>query len=154
MIDKNMVRGLIGGAVATIVMSGVMAAGFTTGFSPIPKPIPVALTASILGGIIPAMTIKPVGLLLHLTYGAFFGGVLTLFLEEAGIVEAVSLGIGLWLFMNIAVLPFLGWGLFGTGVTPKIAVATLILHLTYGLTLGLWLNRKPVSSINTFEYEV
>jgi len=33
-------------------------------------------------------------------------------------------------------LPLLGWGLFGTGITPAIAAATLILHLVYGATTG------------------
>ncbi len=44
----------------------------------------------------------------------------------------------LWLVMQVAFLPILGWGFFGMNTTPKIAVATLVLHSAYGLTLG-WL---------------
>lgn len=43
--------------------------------------------------------------------------------------------------MGLAWLPYLGWGLFGTGITAKIAAATLLLHLVYGTTLGLLLDR-------------
>jgi len=35
-----------------------------------------------------------------------------------------------------------GWGVFGTAITPKIAVATLVLHLIYGATLGWGLRRS------------
>ncbi len=38
-------------------------------------------------------------------------------------------------------LPYLGWGLFGTGITARIAAATVLLHLVYGTTLGLLLDR-------------
>jgi hypothetical protein len=36
-------------------------------------------------------------------------------------------------------------GLFGTAITPKIAVATLVLHLIYGVTLGGGLQLVAVS---------
>jgi len=48
----------------------------------------------------------------------------------------------LWALMGLAWLPYLGWGLFGTGITARIAAATLLLHLVYGTTtLGLLLGR-------------
>ncbi|MBS1271014.1 MAG: hypothetical protein MAGBODY4_00143 [Candidatus Marinimicrobia bacterium] len=57
----------------------------------------------------------------------------------------------LWLIMQVIWLPILGWGIFGSNITPKIAVATLILHLIYGGTLG-WLfarNAGTASSEST-----
>ncbi len=33
-------------------------------------------------------------------------------------------------------------GFFGLAITPRIAVATLVLHLVYGFTLGWLLDRK------------
>lgn len=48
--------------------------------------------------------------------------------------------------MQIMFLPFLGWGLFGTAITPKIAVATLVLHLVYGGVLGWPLDRDMPST--------
>ena len=47
----------------------------------------------------------------------------------------------MWVLMGVVFLPVVGWGLFGTSITPQIAVATLVLHLVYGLTLGLLLDR-------------
>ena len=44
--------------------------------------------------------------------------------------------------MEVVFLPFLGWGFFGVAITPRIAVATLILHLVYGATLGLLMDWK------------
>ena len=43
--------------------------------------------------------------------------------------------------MGVVVLPLLGWGLFGTAITPRVAVATLLLHLVYGSVLGWSLDR-------------
>jgi hypothetical protein len=44
--------------------------------------------------------------------------------------------------MGLVWLPHLGWGLFGTAITVEIALATLLLHLVCGLTLGLLLARQ------------
>lgn len=35
-----------------------------------------------------------------------------------------------------------GWGLFGVAITPKVAIATLVLHLIYGAALEWGLGRK------------
>jgi len=77
----------------------------------------------------------------HLGYGSVFGGLLTQLFPEAGLREGVGLGVALWLVMQVAVLPLLGWGLFGVSITPKIVIATLLLHLIYGATLGWGLGR-------------
>lgn len=79
----------------------------------------------------------------HLGYGGFFGAVLTRVSPEARLKEGLILGILLWLIMQLVVLPILDWGVFGTAITPKIAVATLMLHLMYGATLGWGLQRSP-----------
>lgn len=49
--------------------------------------------------------------------------------------------------MQVVVLPFLGWGLFGASQTPRIAVATLVLHLVYGATYG-WLMDRPGGAVS------
>lgn len=58
----------------------------------------------------------------------------------------LALGVGLWLLMQVAVLPFVGWGLFGASVTPAIAGATLLLHLVYGGVLGSLVDRGAAPS--------
>lgn len=65
-----------------------------------------------------------------------------------GLVQRVSVwagaayGVVLWALLGLVWLPYLGWGLFGAVLTPKIAVGTLVLHLIYGITLGLLLDRS------------
>lgn len=61
--------------------------------------------------------------------------------SDATIGNGLALGVFLWLLMQVAVLPLIGWGLFGTAVTPAIAGATLVLHLIYGGVLGWGLAR-------------
>jgi hypothetical protein len=129
------------GAVATVAMSVVMIAGVATGISPMPKPIPVALVARTLGGGLPMPALIALGALAHLAYGATAGAVLAGVVRRVSVATALGYAVALWALMDLVWLPYLGWGLFGTAITPKIAAATLVLHLVYGLTLGLLLDR-------------
>lgn len=86
----------------------------------------------------------PLAVLAHLAYGASAGAVLAVALRRVTVVRAIGYGVMLWALMGLAWLPYLGWGLFGTGITAKIAAATLLLHLVYGTTLGLLLDRGRV----------
>ncbi|HEY1573268.1 MAG TPA: DUF6789 family protein [Pseudonocardiaceae bacterium] len=130
------------GLVATVAMSALMIAGVLTGISPMPKPIPVALVAHVLGGGVPMPALIALGALAHLVYGAIAGAVLAALTRRVTVARALGYAVLLWALMGLVWLPYLGWGLFGTGVTPKIALATLVLHLVYGLTLGLLLDRS------------
>ena len=129
-------KGALWGAVATVAMSVLMILAAVTGVSPMPKPIPAAIVGKLTGGELPKPMLMATAAILHLGYGAFWGGVLAAASERITVWRGLVLGVGLWLLMQIIVLPFLGWGLFGVGQTPKIALATLILHLVYGVTLG------------------
>lgn len=142
---KSANRPVIGfgwGVVATLAMSALMVLGVATGLSPMPSPVPAAIVSKIFGGGLP----QPLILLLaaggHLIFGGLGGAALASITSRVTVWKALGLGIVLWLFMEIAVLPFLGWGPFGLEITPRIAVATLVLHLVYGLTLGLLMDRK------------
>jgi len=48
-------------------------------------------------------------------------------------------GVVLWFIMQILVLPLIGWGIFGSAIDVKIAVATLVLHLVYGGLLSFFI---------------
>lgn len=135
-------KGALWGAVATVAMSALMILGVVTGLAPMPKPIPAAIVGKITGGGLPRPALMATAVILHLGYGAFWGGVLAAVSDRVTIWRGVALGLGLWLLMQVAVLPFLGWGLFGMSQTPKIAVATLVLHLVYGVTLGALMDRR------------
>lgn len=134
-------KGFAWGIVATLVMSAFMLAGIVTGVSPMPKPIPAAILGKILGGAAPKPAVIGLAALAHLGYGGVWGGILARWTKPVTVAKGLGLGIGLWLLMQLVVLPFLGWGVFGTALTPKIAVATLVLHLIYGVVLGWLLDR-------------
>lgn len=123
------------GVLATLAMSAVMIVGTVTGLSPMPAPIPKAIVGSVLGGA-PKPVVVAAAVVAHLGYGGIFGALLARFAPPVTLAKGIALGVALWAVMGVVVLPLLGWGLFGTAITPRIAVATLVLHLIYGGTLG------------------
>ena len=139
-------RGFLYGAGATILMTIVMLIGKQTGMSPMPEPVPVALTKLLFGALTnPALLI--VAVILHLGYGGVNGGIVaSIFGRKSNFWHGLSWGVILWLIMQLIVLPILGWGAFGAAVTPKIAMATFVLHLVYGAALGWGLSRKTGST--------
>lgn len=138
---RRLVVGAGSGAVATLVMSALMLAGTATGVSPMPKPVPAALVAHTLGSI-PTPGVLVLAVIAHLAYGAAAGALLAGLLARVTGWVGLGYGVVLWAVMGLVWFPYLGWGLFGTAQTPRIAMATLVLHLVYGLTLGLLLDRK------------
>ncbi|MBW3555051.1 MAG: DUF1440 domain-containing protein [Gemmatimonadetes bacterium] len=127
-------------------MSAVMIVGMLTGMSPMPKPIPAAIVGNLTGGALPQPATMALAIILHLGYGGFWGGALAAVTRRVTIWHGIALGVALWLIMQVVVLPFLGWGLFGSSQTPKIAVATLVLHLVYGATYGWLMDRRTAGA--------
>jgi len=142
MDGKRLAIGFGWGVVATLAMTVVMIIGRVTGVAPMPEVIPVAVAGHVLGAGTPRPLVMVVGVLSHLFYGGFWGAVLAALIRPVTVWKGLGLGVLLWLGMQLVFLPFLGWGLFGTAITPLIAVATLVLHLVYGGTLGWLLDRE------------
>ncbi len=136
MTARHWFLGFGSGILATLVMTAVMFIGRGTGLSPMPQPIPVALAVRVLGYAPPMPLLLTVGLTAHLLYGGAAGAILWRLARRVTLVLGLGWGLILWVLMGLLALPFLGWGLFGSALTPKIAVATLLLHLVYGGTLG------------------
>ena len=144
METKRLVVGFGWGVVATLAMSALMILGVVTGLSPMPSPIPAAIVnmgLELLGVGLPLPLIMLLAAVAHLSYGGVWGAVLAALTRPVTIWKGLGLGVFLWLLMQIVVFPFLGWGVFGVGITPLIAVATLVLHLVYGAALGLLMDR-------------
>ncbi|WP_306059126.1 DUF6789 family protein [Natronococcus wangiae] len=134
------------GVVATIAMSILMLVALVSEMSPMPQPIPKAIVAQLFGSGIPKPLLMALAVGLHLGYGGLFGAVLAGVARPVTIRKGLALGIGLWAVMQVTFLPFLGWGVFGTAIIPKIAAATLILHLVYGGVLGWTMDRDTSSA--------
>ena len=141
---NRFLRGFQWGIVATIAMSLVMLVGAATGLSPMPQPIPLAIVARLIGDWTPQPLLMVTAILAHLCYGGFWAGALAMASDPVTIGKGLGLGVFLWMLMQIVVLPFLGWGVFGMGITPAIALATLVLHAVYGLTYGALMDRRAV----------
>lgn len=80
----------------------------------------------------------------HFTYGAIWAAIFVLVVDDVSIWKGLIFGTIVWLIVQIAVLPILGWGIFGKKVTMKIAVATLVLHLVYGGVTAWMAVENPV----------
>ncbi|MFW6206993.1 MAG: hypothetical protein ACOC5J_03575 [Gemmatimonadota bacterium] len=134
--------GLGWGMVATVVMSIPMIAGTAAGFLPMPRPIPAAIVGTIFGQTLPQPVLMVLAAASHLVYGGVAGGILATITQPLTLATGLGWGVLLWAVMGVAWLPFLGWGLFGTGISPRVTVATLVLHLIYGVTLGWLMDRR------------
>lgn len=143
--ENRFLSGFGWGVVATAVMSFLMLTGVATGVSPMPKPVPAAFLGKLGAAALPMPAMMALAAGSHLVYGGLWGGLLAIRVQPVTIKAGLMLGTGLWLLMQLVFLPFLGWGAFGMTVTPAIAVATLVLHLIYGLVLGGLLDRTGSS---------
>ncbi len=141
MTRQRLRRGFSYGIGATIAMSIPMLLATVTGTSPMPQPIPKAVAGQLLGSGVPKPLLMALAIELHLGYGGLFGAALVRVAHPVTIWKGLGLGVVLWTLMQVTFLPFLGWGVFGTAITPKVAVATFVLHLVYGGVLGWALNR-------------
>lgn len=147
MTQHGLRAGFAYGVLATIAMSTLMLLAVVSGKSPMPQPIPKAVVAQFFGSGLSKPILMALAIGLHLGYGGVFGAVLAWVVRPVTIRKGLALGVGLWTLMQVTFLPFLGWGLFGTAITPRIAVATLVLHLVYGGVLGwaLYHDLSPTS---------
>jgi hypothetical protein len=149
------------GLVGALLMFILMQIAITTGMAPFQMPPSAAFLKAL--GLPP----KPLALIVHFLYGAFWSIVaVLLFKEKTNLVKGLAIAGGLWLIMMLILSPIIGWGILGTadtadlpaklqlGATPKYVLATLVLHLIYGLTIGwgnqLWLQRESGSAAGAY----
>ncbi len=130
-------------------MSVLMLMALISGLSPMPQPVPKAVVEQLFSAGLPKPAMMALAIGLHLGYGGLIGAVLARIARPVTLLKGLALGVGLWAMMQVTFLPFLGWGLFGMAITPKIAVATLVLHLVYGGVLGWALDHDTSSTGRT-----
>lgn len=130
------------GGLATLLMSIFMLIGKATGISPIPEPIPKAIAEYLLPATAPLPLIMISAVVSHFGYGIFWTFVFLRIRNPIRIWHGLALGFALWLIMQLVVFPVLGWGIFASNLSPKVAVATLVLHLIYGFVVGCGLERN------------
>ena len=139
---NNNVRGIIAGLVATIVLSILMLLKGMMGM--MPELNVIKMLAGQMGG-------SPVmGWLAHfvigvIIYGLAFANVRGLLPGGSNLVKGIVLSIVGWLIMMIVVMPMMGAGMFAMNMGMMATVATLVLHIIFGLVLGLTYDKVGAS---------
>ena len=133
--------GFVWGVVATLAMSTLLLIGTATGIEPTPRPLPSAVVGLVVGEVPQAVRMLT-GVAAHFAYGGMVGAAVAGTVDEVSFGHGVVLGVSLWVVMGVALLPVLGWGLFGLAMTPAIAATTLVAHLVYGGTFGWLVDRE------------
>jgi len=139
------------GFLAALIMFGIMFVGINVlEVAPFEMPPSATFLVGVLG--IGSGLAKPLGLILHFSYGIFWSIVLlAIFWDRTTVGKGIGLSIGLWLLMMLVQSPMIGWGFFGfgsgadlpeqlqLGSSTKFVLITLVLHLLYGIVIG-WIN--------------
>jgi len=131
---NNNLRGIIAGLVATVVLSILMVLKGMMGM--MPELNVIAMLAGQMGGSV------AMGWLAHFVIGAIIYGLVFANLRGvlpggSNLVKGIVLGIIGWLIMMVAVMPMMGAGMFAMNMGMMATVATLVLHIIFGLVLGL-----------------
>jgi uncharacterized membrane protein YagU involved in acid resistance len=136
-MPRHIGTGIGWGIVATISMSTFHLLAKWLGLFPVWPPTPAAVVKRILGSGMPHPLLIVLAIGFHLAYGGFWGGALWASSTRITVWKGIGLGIFLWLIMHLAVFPFLGWGVFASGLNSKIAPAALFEHLVFGTVLDV-----------------
>ncbi len=130
------VAGVVAGFAATIVLSTIMVIKASMGV--MPGLDVIALLSAVLGN--PGVPL--VGWIVHFAVGTVLWGLLFAIIYPSlpgpFWLRGAVFSIGAWLAMMVVLMPIAGKGLFATatGMGPMVAIATLVLHLVYGIVLG------------------
>ena len=134
----NIPQSMLANLAATIVLAVLMVMKSMMGL--MPQLDVIAMLSSMMNG--PAA----VGWAGHFMIGTIVFGIAFALLRRSlpgktNLVKGVVFGLGAWAMMMIAVMPMAGVGLFGLNLGIVAPVMTLILHVIYGIVLGLTFER-------------
>lgn len=136
----NIKAGLISGFIATVVLSLIMMVKTKMGV------MPDLNAVKMLADMMHAPLIM--GWLAHFMIGTLIWGLLFTALVDklpgSTLVSAILFSIAAWFMMMIGPMPMAGAGLFGLKLGMMAPVATLMLHLIWGVVLGISYKRFSV----------
>ena len=129
----NIKAGIISGLVATVVLSILMIAKARMGL--MPELNAIKMLAGMMGG--PLV----MGWVAHFVIGTIIWGILFALLVDklpGGVmISAIIFSILAWVLMMIGPMPMAGAGLFGMNMGMMAPAATLMLHIIWGIVLGI-----------------
>ncbi len=120
------------GVLTGLLLSAIMVPAFKFGIAPMPTIPSLAFAQLLLGPNVPL----PVGLLFHVAYVTFWAVVyVAFFWDRLTFLNALWLGLGLWIVILVFFFPLLGWGFFGLAISPKLIPASLVPHVLFAVFL-------------------
>ena len=129
----NIKAGIISGFVATVALSMIMVVKTKMGV--MPELNAIKMLADMMGASL------VMGWVAHFMIGTFVWGLLFAItvnkLPGSVIIRAIFFSIGAWLMMMVGPMPMAGEGLFGLKLGMMAPIATLMLHIIWGIVLGL-----------------
>lgn len=129
---KELIKATGIGIATALLLSAVMVPLMKLGISPMPKPLGLAFAETIIGKTLPL----PVGLLFHVAYVMLWSVVyVMLFRDRLTFLNALWLGLALWVGVLVIFFPVVGWGFFGLAVSPKLIPASLMPHVLFAVFL-------------------
>ncbi len=133
LLSRNEALKAVGiGVLTALLLSAIMVPAFKFGIAPMPKPPSLALAQLLLGANVPL----PVGLLFHVAYVTFWAVIyVSLFRDRLTLLNALWLGLFLWIVILILFFPLFGWGFLGLAVSAKLIPASLAPHVLFALFL-------------------
>ncbi len=130
--QKEALKALGIGVLTALLLSAIMVPAFKLGIAPLPKPPSLALAQLLFGANIPL----PVGLLFHVAYVTFWSVVyVSMFRDRLTLLNALWLGLALWVVILVVFFPLFGWGFLGLAISPKLIPASLVPHVLFAVFL-------------------
>ncbi len=127
-------RSMLASLTATLVLSALMVIKSPMGL--MPQLDVIAMLSSMMNGP------ETLGWAAHVMIGTSISGIAFALLRrllpgKTSLIKGVVFGVAAWAMMMIAVIPITGAGLFGLHLGIMAPVMTLVLHVIYGVVLGL-----------------
>jgi len=130
MTSKDYIKAIVVGIATAAILSLVMIPMFKMGISPMPKPLGLAFAQFLLGEVP-----LPVGIVFHVAYVSFWSLVYVALFKKRTFLNALWLGLGLWVLVLVLFFPLVGWGFLGLAVSPKLIIGSLFPHLLFSIAL-------------------
>jgi hypothetical protein len=143
---RRFFQGASAGMLATIAMGVATLVAIALHAWPLERPLATMMTQAILPTGVGVLWLYVLGGLGQLAYGALCGGLLAVLVERLTMSTALALGLLRWLTTQVVVLPVVGWEPFGLAASPSLALATVLPHLAFALSLG-WLARDDADVV-------
>jgi len=129
---RETVKALGVGVATALILSAIVLPAFKFGLAPMPQQPSLAFAETSFGSPLPL----PVGLLFHVAYVTFWSVVyVAFFRDRLTFLNALWVGLFLWVVILVVFFPFIGWGFLGLAISPKLFPASLVPHLLFAAVL-------------------